>query len=678
MSPPSDWRDAILGQFRPEIAATTRLTIVSDPDELLVEQRVVEGLRDAGFELVLFDDPIAFRFLYERRFREVWDRGEPTRLVVVLRTNATDVDRLPYDLLREARRERRVLEFSIATLFDALVPSVVRAVERRWFDRIHAAILQYAPNPLGDRQTRDFLLRHVFEVTPEQLEAPEQLLRYLLRRHYRGIAVPESLDAWLVERLAATGRWVGWPLDSIVPNRDAFFAFLQEKWPRFLAGKCAVPSTATNEPGGEYHASESEPRDLPFDHDDVRVYVDNLFVEGLLAPVEAPPGLVAGWWTVGTLGEDSPERRRHRFDRLTTAVERYLPDPDADRSTWLEFAPRFAEWLALRWLFERAEASAAPLVDLHARVESRFAEWIGVHYASLSSLGHWPLPTMVHQIPQFLRHKLGKDARRALVVVDGLALDQWVVLKERLDERRGGDFAIEDHAVFAWVPTLTSVSRQAIFAGMPPMWFSTSISTTQKEKEHWQRVWADVGLPAPAVGYVCHGEGTDWSGFVEEVRQQAQNPKCRALGVVVNTVDRTLHGMGLGSAGLHVMVRHWADRGEPQELLDVLLGAGFEVYLTADHGNVEAVGIGKPDVGVTAETKGERVHVFDNVLLRDQNAAKVPGSTSWSGAGLPDDYHVLFAPGLQAFATKGSVAVAHGGISLEEVIVPFARIRRRP
>jgi hypothetical protein len=53
-----------------------------------------------------------------------------------------------------------------------------------------------------------------------------------------------------------------------------------------------------------------------------------------------------------------------------------------------------------------------------------------------------------------------------------------------------------------------------------------------------------------------------------------------------------------------------------------MLEHGFEVILTADHGNVEAVGIGKPNVGVTADERGERVHVFSDVLLRS-NAAQM-------------------------------------------------------
>jgi hypothetical protein len=47
-----------------------------------------------------------------------------------------------------------------------------------------------------------------------------------------------------------------------------------------------------------------------------------------------------------------------------------------------------------------------------------------------------------------------------------------------------------------------------------------------------------------------------------------------------------------------------------------MLERGFEVILTADHGNAEGTGIGKPNVGATADERGERVHVFSDALLR--------------------------------------------------------------
>jgi hypothetical protein len=44
--------------------------------------------------------------------------------------------------------------------------------------------------------------------------------------------------------------------------------------------------------------------------------------------------------------------------------------------------------------------------------------------------------------------------------------------------------------------------------------------------------------------------------------------------------------------------------------------------------------------------------------------------------GLPEDYLPLLAPGRFAFVSEGEHIVGHGGISLEELVVPFVRIER--
>ena len=45
--------------------------------------------------------------------------------------------------------------------------------------------------------------------------------------------------------------------------------------------------------------------------------------------------------------------------------------------------------------------------------------------------------------------------------------------------------------------------------------------------------------------------------------------------------------------------------------------------------------------------------------------------------GLPDDWRTLLAPGRGAFVPEGKHTVGHGGIAMEEVIVPFVKIVRR-
>ena len=54
-----------------------------------------------------------------------------------------------------------------------------------------------------------------------------------------------------------------------------------------------------------------------------------------------------------------------------------------------------------------------------------------------------------------------------------------------------------------------------------------------------------------------------------------------------------------------------------------------------------------------------------------------PDSIAWQPVGLPPDYYPLFAPHRQAFIQPGDKTVAHGGPSIEEVIVPWIQISKR-
>ena len=73
----SSWRDQILKEFTPKV---TRLTLVADPDGLLLEEGILKGVRERGFELIPFEDHIAFRYAYESKFRSRWDRASTRTL----------------------------------------------------------------------------------------------------------------------------------------------------------------------------------------------------------------------------------------------------------------------------------------------------------------------------------------------------------------------------------------------------------------------------------------------------------------------------------------------------------------------------------------------------------------------------------------------------------------------
>ena len=668
------WRDLILREFTPDVA---RLTLVADPDGLLAEEGVLQGIRERGFDLIPFEDPVSFRFAYESKYRAVWDRGGATDVVVVLRAPRQELDGLPYDLLQAGRR----LSFNLGQLFPNLSYPVVDALNRSDLDTLYEAQLKYDPGKLGDNGTKDFILRHVFQVAPELIKQPSDLLQVLLRRHYRGQQMPPVLEERLVQLLKGDGQFDGWPLEQLISDSKALVGFLQERWPVFV-DRMVGGVGAIREHGDGYDLTYPGPVDIPFGHEDVRVYVDSLFLDGTLRPVaHEDAGKLAGQWVQVGLRMDPEGDRLRRLNGLLKLLEGMVPTVAARHQDWTAFALRWAELLAVWRGFN--ESSQPGLLERVERVQkvvdSGFLAWIQAKYGGLHNLPADP-PVMVHHIPRFLAQRaleqVGGDwtsasSKVALVVMDGLALDQWAVLRGVLSEQHR-DWRFHESGVFAWVPTLTSVSRQAIFAGRAPMFFPASIQTTDKEPAQWSQYWADQGVLPSEVGY-RKSLGDQKAGDLEEFFSQSP---ARVLGLVVDKVDKITHGMKLGAAGMHNQVRQWAEQGWLAALVEILLDHGYGVYITSDHGNVEALGWGTVSEGAIADQRGERVRVYPTDLLRKQVKDKFPEAIDWPAIGLPGDYLPLLAPDRLAFVKKDEKVVAHGGISLEEVIVPFVRVER--
>ncbi|MCU0918300.1 MAG: BREX-3 system phosphatase PglZ [Planctomycetes bacterium] len=665
----SSWRDQILKEFTPKVA---RLTLVADPDGLLLEEGILGGVRERGFELIPFEDHIAFRYAYESKFRSRWDRGEHTDLVVVLRSQASDLSGLPYDLLRAGRK----LSFNLGDIFPNLSYPVVTALDRGDLEVLYEAQKRHAPGQLGDNATKEFVLRHVFEIAPELIKRPSDLLRVLLRRHYRGQRIPADLDRRFIQLLNQSNVFDDWPLETLVADREAFFTFLQERWPIFLDREAAKEASGVREDEKPYGLSIEGPVELPFEHHDIRVYVDNLFVEGLLqsVPHEHADALSKTWVGIGVRTAPNEDRSR-RLGKLINSLEASIPAEDAKHTDWFHFARGWAETILLA--NDQAEAISEPtgerIKKLQAQVDASFAVWLFKRYAGLVNLPPVP-PVMLHHLPRFLARQMGEDrtAKIALIVVDGLALDQWLVVREALASKQPG-LRFREQAVFAWIPSLTSVSRQAAFSGKAPIFFPNSIKTTDKEPALWSQFWADYGYTTNQVVYI-KGLG---NGSLESVSEALSHPQARIAGLIVDKVDRIMHGMEMGTAGMHNQVSQWAQQPYINNLLELLLDYGFRVYLTSDHGNIEAEGCGRPVEGSIADLRGERVRVYPEVTLRNKVKERFPTAMEWGSVGLPEDYLALLAPSRRAFIQEKRHIVSHGGISVEELIVPLIQIERR-
>ncbi|ENY3669410.1 BREX-3 system phosphatase PglZ [Pseudomonas aeruginosa] len=686
----SSWRDAILNDFVPNVS---KLTLVADPDCLLTEEKLALELRGRGFDLIEFSDPVEFRYAYESKYRSIWDRGEHTDLVVVLRLQDAELESLPYDLLQAGRK----LSFNLGDLFPNLSYPVIEKLDRSLLDSLFEAQRKSPPDRMGDNATKDFILRHVFGIAAELIGGEVELLRALLRLHYGKLQIPLMLAERLIQVLKGHDGFKAWPLSEIVPDDEAFFAFLQERWPLFLSRLGSAHQVREDSPdksaGQPIWTSQSDalavrtregehpyglkypgPDRLPFDHQDIKVYIDNLFLEGKLTPVEAKGIEVdAGSWVrsgIATSGVDDDDLR---ISRLFGLVEKELPTAEARYSDWTAFALKWAELSSLVHCGNSTEHQTR-LKEIGDALNTTFAGWLADHYSSLINLPPTN-PAMLHHVPRRLARDIedSGSSRAALIVVDGLALDQWVTIRQLL-QKQDANLVMRESATFAWIPTLTSVSRQSIFSGKPPLYFPSSINSTNSEEKLWKQFWEGHGLSRLDVAYQ-RGLG---DGDAAGVLDSAIHPgKTKVVGLVVDKVDKIMHGMQLGSAGMHNQIKQWCHAGFLSAMVGQLLDYGYEVWLTADHGNIQCEGKGRPSEGVIAETRGERVRVYPTPELRAQVAGAFPFAHEWQPVGLPADYFPLVAGGHDAFVNPGDAIVGHGGVAIEEVIVPLVKFERR-
>lgn len=380
-----------------------------------------------------------------------------------------------------------------------------------------------------------------------------------------------------------------------------------------------------------------------------------LFLGGLLQPVPRTAGDLPPWTTVGALSVGPDERLRGLLEALPNV------DGDADAASWIGVA----EW----WGDTRSTISASDTIDRQLEesaweaweeFDERFSAWLRSGLGPLMT-SSFHLPRTVDQIAPFLARRMreGKCERVMLLLLDGMAFAQWAQLRMltpiQTDESTG---------VFAAIPTLTPVSRQAVFAGRAPLFFPETLNKTDTDESGWQSFWLGEGLSVTDARYkrVVTGEGLDLTEFDD----------ARAVGIVVTAIDKMMHGADvLGDRQFSASVGVWARRGILEQIVADGVRAGFEVWLTSDHGNIEARGVGRIQEGLTVESAGTRVRWYASPALR---AAGRTDGVVWDPPGLPEGVcYPVFAPGRTGYFS-GDRRVSHGGTSIDEVIVPFVRV----
>lgn len=663
----SQWTERILSKFTADL---TRLWIACDPDDVLLDEKLLSELRGRGFEVMLYEDPFAFRAEFEERYRGAWDRGEPgpaPSLVIHLR--GADPNVLPWDMVHHGR----AVQLSLAELFPKLAYSVVKQVEQEYLAVLFSAHETELQSVRGENESKDFIIEHVYQLAPRSIRTTVDFWRELLRMHFANRTLPPGFAAHAAGILQNKGLLSNHPVATWLTSKSSFLRVVQEAWTRYLTD-LGLDGTRTGEPPPpEYMAKVI----IPFDHTDVQVLVDSMFLDGTLQPlaVHTVPVAMPSWIKAGVVQD--PDALRNLVIRGLDTLTESIPKGNATHKDWSEFAKRYGE------IFVRTHGLPYSkdgdidsnvrdrLNTLQKKSDDGLQAWVAnKHYADLILQPVTKGPVMVHHVPRFLRHRYASgESKIALLVFDGLAFDQWIQIRERI-ATRSNRFAFIEGTSFAWLPTVTSVSRQAIFSGLKPREFEDSIDRTDKEEVLWKAFWQNEGISPNDVLYRRALRSVDQLDSLESV---ITDRKPKVIGLVIDEVDDRLH-KERSKRDVAMWIGNWLNTNFIDRLFAMLLSQNYHVYLTADHGNVESTGVGRPNQGVIAETRGERVRVYRSESLLAESAATYPSTVKFDIAGLPANFLPLFAGGRTAFVPTGEQVVVHGGVSVEEVIVPFIKV----
>ena len=657
--------EAILAHFPAHVHP---LTLVSDPDGLLADEEVLAALSARGFVLVNEPDPVRLRYRVEQEQPFGHCRGEPPRSPSLIVVTSGPLNQLPYDLWQRGHR----VELALHTFFPDLAYPVVRLLspsQRLALCRGRPPRLPQPPclpqRRLGRQGTIDYLLRHVFHADLSRLLSPAELVHWLNAYHQRHDPMPSLLAERLLSQLRALPAYADWPLEEVLRDREAFHRFVRGQWAAFVSRQA-----------GPLVREAEAPYLLPFAEDEgLQDALPALVRSGALVavPVRDPRRLPA-WARPGVQREGESRLAQRVGELLELLCEQLGAAPEEAR--WEHWQGIAWTWAELQVLVQSdggrlARQARDEYLRTCGRLDVAFLQWLRARYAPLA-VQRLPTPHHVHHVPDYLAYRTRQTGaeRVALLVMDGLSLADWQLIRGEWRARHPA-WRLEEQLVLAQVPTVTSLSRQALVSGLRPNDFADTLDSRHIEARRRTDFWAGQGLGAQACAYALLALDRD------EVPAQSHDSRIRALCLVDGSIDELLHGASLGAADVQASLRVWLTEYSPrlEKLLGELLAEGFALYLASDHGHVEARGMGQPSEGVTVITRGKRARVYSDPYALQRVRQAFPRTVLWEKDGLlPQGLSVLMPEDRLAFAPYNDIVVTHGGLTLEEVVVPLVTI----
>ena len=396
----------------------------------------------------------------------------------------------------------------------------------------------------------------------------------------------------------------------------------------------------------------------------------------------------------------------HQQEIVTEQVQQNYRQEWSDISYMIDTASTIEEWQAIertlsKWDLELENSPMRSLIeDQRTQANAAFAKWVAKNYEDIverkktASLKDESLVMSQDVMKHAVFPLLDKGEKVLLCVIDNFRYDQWKTIQPLISEF----YTIRHEEQYTSIlPTATQYARNAIFSGLLPLqikemypqyWVEEGDEETknQYEKELVQTL-LDRYRRRESFNYWKINE----SDFCERVIGQLKGVQAPLNIVVLNFIDMLSHSrteskmmreLANDEAAYRSLTLSWFRHSPTYELLRRAAELGFTLVLTTDHGTTRV----KNAVQIIADKNTNTNIRYKVGKALNCNSKNVFFIEQPKRVGLPCpnvSSSYAFCAGSDFFAYPNQFnyyaqyyrnTFQHGGISLEEMIIPLVTL----
>jgi DNA-binding response OmpR family regulator len=300
-------------------------------------------------------------------------------------------------------------------------------------------------------------------------------------------------------------------------------------------------------------------------------------------------------------------------------------------------------------------------------------------------------------LKKYLIPELKQKKKVLLIVVDCMRLDQWMLVEPLVSEF----YNIQRDYYLAMLPSATPFARNALFAGMFPdeihrMYPDTYMTQDEGSLNRYEdRFLSDnlarLGVRLEKQRYLKVYNNTEGEEIAKRASDFYDN---QLVTIVFNFLDILAHGRSNNmilkeiagtEAAFRTLMKTWFIHSPLFSILKLFAKKGFTTIITSDHGSVlcrrGTMAHGRRETSTNLRYKyGDNLNSDpkESILIKKPEQWRLPSFTLATTYLLAkEDFYFVYPNNYNEMVRQFQNSFQHGGISLEELIVPIAVLEPR-